>query len=640
MALERSKERSEMRERAPHAQRHTRAGAREIHCAFMTVPLRFHDISQVPVAMSAFWPPPAQASSAGFCCVHAMVPPPNSSSSAAAVASGIAAVGIWRLLAVAAPHVGALVVMLRTETDFGSRVGFLLAWGILNFLWIALLRRPALSGALSLTLVVILVLLSRLKHDIVQMTANFVDLMVIDRDTAAFLFTIFPNLRWSVIGAAFVTLPLMYALWWLDPFRIRRLPATATALAFLAALVGHAFTWPDEAWRGYYDDGYLSKFARSGVTAVSDFVNYGFMESDAVVAERLKVPLLDSCHPTGRRPHIIMIHDESSFDIRQAAGIKVPPGYGGHFNSFDGKARSFLAESNGGPSWFTEYNVLAGLSSRSFGRFSYFVTRIATGRVERGLPLALRRCGYSTISLYPAYGAFMSARSFQTTTGIQRFLDARDLGAKDVEPDSFFYDKALRLMSQQPPATPLFMFVYLGANHFPWETKFRADLTPSWRNPGNEPVVDEYLRRQTMSADDYGAFVARLKKQFPAEPFLIVRYGDHQPEFSPHVLDPDLDEAGVGKKLMNYDPRYYGTYYAIDAINFEPVKSPAVMDTVDAAYLPLVIQEAAGIPLDPSFEEQKKIMLRCKGLFYACKDGAEARRFNRLLIDAGIIKNL
>jgi hypothetical protein len=117
-----------------------------------------------------------------------MAPPPNSSSSAAAVAGGIASIGIWRLLAVAAPHVGALVVMLQTETDLGARVGFLLAWGILNFLWIALLRRPALSGALSLTLVVILVLLSRLKHDIVQMTANFVDLMVIDRDTAAFLF--------------------------------------------------------------------------------------------------------------------------------------------------------------------------------------------------------------------------------------------------------------------------------------------------------------------------------------------------------------------------------------------------------------------------------------------------------------------
>jgi hypothetical protein len=530
--------------------------------------------------------------------------------------------------------------MFATEVDFPARLCFLLSWGVLNFFWIALLRRPALSGALSLTLVVVLVLLSRLKHDIVQMTANFVDLMVIDRDTAAFLFTIFPNLRWSVISAMLITLPLMYALWWLDPFRIRRLPSVAIGLACLAALAGFSLGFPEEAWRGYFDDGYLSKFSRSGVIAVSDFLHHGFMESDSVTADHLKVPLIDACHPAGQRPNIILVHDESSFDIRQANDVKVPPGYGGHFKSFDGRERKFLAESNGGPSWFTEYNVLAGLSSRSFGRFAYFVTRIASSRVARGLPLALRRCGYDAVSLYPAFGAFMGARSFQLTTGVQQFYDAQDLGAEDVEPDSFFYDKALGLMSQRSPASPFFMFVYLAANHFPWETRFRPELTPAWRDPGNAPPIDEYLRRQAMSAQDYASFVASLTKRFPGKPFLIVRYGDHQPEFSPHLLDPDLDEAGIGKKLESYDPRYYATYYALDAVNFEPVKSPAIMDTIDGAYLPLVIQEAAGIPLDPSFAEQKEIMLRCQGVFYACKDGAEARRFNRMLIDAGLIRGL
>jgi len=52
------------------------------------------------------------------------------------------------------------------------------------------------------------------------------------------------------------------------------------------------------------------------------------------------------------------------------------------------------------------------------------------------------------------------------------------------------------------------------------------------------------------------------------------------------------------------------------------------------------VLEAAGIPLDPSFAEQKKILQRCAGLFYRCNGGAEARRFNRLLIDAGLIKGL
>jgi len=160
-----------------------------------------------------------------------MAPAPNPGPSTAVATTGLGLFGIVRLLAVAAPQLAALVLMLQTETDFGSRLCFAFSWGILNFVWIALLRRPALSGALSLTMVVVLVLLSRLKHDVAQMTVNFVDLMVIDRDSTAFLFTIFPNLRWSIIGAGLVTLPLMYALWWLDPFRIRRLPAAAACLA-------------------------------------------------------------------------------------------------------------------------------------------------------------------------------------------------------------------------------------------------------------------------------------------------------------------------------------------------------------------------------------------------------------------------
>lgn len=564
---------------------------------------------------------------------------PNQGPTATVSSATQTASGIIRLAAVAAPHVCAIALMLHTETDFGARLGFALAWGILNFFWLAVLRRPALSGALSLTMVIVLVLLSRLKHDVVQMTANFVDLMVIDRDSAAFLFTIFPHLQTSVAIAAILVVPLMYLLWWLDPFRIARLPALAGKLACLAVLTLYSLTWRDEAWRGYYDDGYLSKFARSGVTAVADFVAHGFMESDATADRKLAAPLLQACHPAGRRPNIVLIHDESSFDIRSAPGIKVPEGYGSHFKSYDGKARSFIAESNGGPSWFTEYNVLAGLSSRSFGRFAYFVTRIATGRVERGLPLALRACGYDTVSLYPAHGAFMSAQSFQTTAGINHFYDARALGAKDLEPDGFFYDKAVKLMPHET-TKPLFMFVYLAANHFPWETKLRPDLLPGFRAPGNTPVIDEYLRRQAMSVSDYQGFVAQLKKRFGDQPFLIIRYGDHQPEFSPHILDPALDEGGIGARLEAYDPRYYATYYAIDAINFEPVKSPAVMDRIDAAYLPLVVLEAAGIPLDPSFAEQKEIMLRCQGVFYGCRDGAEARRFNRMLIDAGLIQGL
>jgi hypothetical protein len=183
------------------------------------------------------------------------------------------------------------------------------------------------------------------------------------------------------------------------------------------------------------------------------------------------------------------------------------------------------------------------------------------------------------------------------------------------------------------------MFVYLTANHFPWWSVYRPDLTPNWTPLGNSAETDEYIRRQTVTANDYREFTERLKRDYPDESFLVLRFGDHQPAISQKLLEPGIDRASLAKRLMTADPRYFSTYYAIDGINYRPDLSSA-LETLDAAYLPIVLQEAAGVPLDPSFAEQKSIMLRCKGAFYACRKGAEARRFNRLLIDAGMIKGL
>ncbi len=141
-----------------------------------------------------------------------------------------------------------------------------------------------------------------------------------------------------------------------------------------------------------------------------------------------------------------------------------------------------------------------------------------------------------------------------------------------------------------------------------------------------------------MSARDYEAFVASLKKSYPDDAFLIVRFGDHTPAIAARLVEPGLSDAEIAERVMAYDPRYYTTYYSIDTINFKPVDLSSARDQLDAAYLPLVVQEAAGLPLDSSFAEQKKILQRCNGAFYLCHDGAEARRFNRLLVEAGLIK--
>jgi hypothetical protein len=143
-----------------------------------------------------------------------------------------------------------------------------------------------------------------------------------------------------------------------------------------------------------------------------------------------------------------------------------------------------------------------------------------------------------------------------------------------------------------------------------------------------------------MTAHDYQALLQQLAREFPTESFLIVRYGDHLPQFGPRILDPNLSDEALALRLEAADPRYRTTYYAIDAVNFTPVDLSSALDQLDAPYLPLLIQEAAGVPLGPSFLEQKKILKRCDGLFYGCAHGAEVRRFNRLLIEAGLVKGL
>jgi hypothetical protein len=547
------------------------------------------------------------------------------------------AIGLAVLTAI---HLVAFGILFWSEAEPAARAAFVLTWGLLNFSWLVLLRRPLISAALSLAIVVILVVLSLFKHSVLMMTATFVDVMLIDFATFLFFIKVNPGLVLNLTLAVALTIPVWVFLWRSEPFRVRRSHALLSGLVCLAALVALSLGVPTDREDEFLRHQYVSKFARSAAVAAVDLANGGVLEADAAVAGHVSLGTGAACEASRKLPHIVMVFDESSFDATMMPGVKVPPNYRERFRSSDGKTRGFVVEGAGGPSWYTEYNVLSGLSARSYGRFAESVTRLAAGRVTRGLPHALRKCGYSTYSLYSWFGAFVGARGFQTSAGIEHFLDAKQLRTGPADTDTFYYDHAARVIAEDPAHGPVFVFVYLAMNHFPWDFRYRPDLLPGWVNPGNPFEVDEYLRRQEMSAHDYAQFKEHLRREFPDQQFLMVRFGDHQPLFAKRFLDPTLDQAEVAARILRRDPRYFTTYYAVEGINFEPVDLSSALDTLDAPYLPLVVLEAAGVPLDPTFIEQKKILSRCRGLFYLCAGGAEARRFNRLLIDAGLIKGL
>src|SRR5215472_2363055 len=230
-----------------------------------------------------------------------------------------------RVALIALPHILALAVMVATESSMTAMAAFLLTWGIFNFVAIALTRRPLFAGLISLVL---------------MMTANFVDLMIIDTDTVSFLFTIFPGLKTAVTLAAAALVPLLICAWRFEAFRARRSVAVFSAIGCLGGLIALETHSPMQPFEAFYGGNLVSSFARSGVDAIAELMTHGLMRSDAVALKRLQ-PFADKCRPAAQPPHIILIHDESSFDIRMAPGIKVPRGYGAHFKSFDGEERNF-----------------------------------------------------------------------------------------------------------------------------------------------------------------------------------------------------------------------------------------------------------------------------------------------------------
>ena len=117
----------------------------------------------------------------------------------------------------------------------------------------------------------------------------------------------------------------------------------------MSALVGLSLSFPTELHEDFVGQDYVSKFARTGVEAIHEFSSHGYLDADASVAENLKAASA-TCHPSRRLPNIILLHDESSFDITAAPGIKVP----------DGLSRSFpiagwqSAQTSGGGHWRTK----------------------------------------------------------------------------------------------------------------------------------------------------------------------------------------------------------------------------------------------------------------------------------------------
>lgn len=344
---------------------------------------------------------------------------------------------------------------------------------------------------------------------------------------------------------------------------------------------------------------------------------------------------------TDAKPDILVIQHESVFDPR-LFGLPVEPHVADFLSPPDGRSGTLAVDIYGGGSWQSEFSLLTGLSSASFGRDAYFIQKRGAGRFRHTLPHALARLGYRTMMASSCRRRFLHYDIFYAAAGFRERLFSDDLPPPfDVDRfEAEFSDRdflgavldthAARVAGDRAPH---FVYALTNCNHGPHDRcrvpmdrssearRFAAAALP-------DPGYGEYYARLAETAATWRTLKRRLAAE--GRPMLVVHYGDHQP-----VLTRSI-ESRLG--LADDECRRFRTFYALEAINFTLATPPiCTRPVLDIAFLGTAALAAAGLPLDAISATRATLVDECGEAYFAAPSERK-RRFHRALVDLGMIE--
>jgi phosphoglycerol transferase MdoB-like AlkP superfamily enzyme len=342
-------------------------------------------------------------------------------------------------------------------------------------------------------------------------------------------------------------------------------------------------------------------------------------------------------------PDIIVIQHESVFDPR-IYGLPVEPTVEAFLSPRDGLHGTLNVDIFGGGSWQSEFSLLTGLSSASFGSNAYYLFKQGAGRFHNSLPHALAALGYRTMLASSCRRNFLSYDQFYRSIGIAERIFADDFPApfnvsqfEATNSDAIFLEAALaahRKGIADDPA-PRFLYALTNFNHGPHNRKLAAaGQFEEERAFAVSSLPDaqyaEYYARLAETASTWKRLKLELATNFPRRPALIVHYGDHQP-----VLANRIDRQ---LKLPTDARRAFRTFYAIEALYISADRLAAGPGAdLDIAFLGTVALQQAGLPLDPIFATRASLLDHCRDTYFA-SPSERKRRFHRTLVDLGMIE--
>jgi phosphoglycerol transferase MdoB-like AlkP superfamily enzyme len=541
----------------------------------------------------------------------------------------------------------ALVVALLLRhfwLDEGTLTNILFVAGVTAGIIAVLLlasRRILFAVGVAALIVGLIVTTSAAKQRIMNMVVHAYDLVfyLSSPSTLAYLWS--DQRRYVVaflVGLAVMS-ALAVLLFRADPSRIpRRWSAFALALAIIAAWAGAAAKGERRHMQFYFENLYVSSFYASWGETIEALMRGAILEASPKGAAASILAQAGKCQTGTKPPHIILIHAESVVQPSLFPTVRYDRSLDPYFQSDDKALHQLRVETYGGASWLTEFSILAGVSTHSFGGMRQFVQTFTQNRLKETLPQVLAGCGYRNVVFYPMLRNFVSNDRFYGSIGLKEIFDMKSQAAPTAqERDRFYFDNALNEIDRHLKTSrqPMFTYVQTMAAHWPYTFKYAPEENVPGGAPGTPPEMDEYLRRLSLTKIDFDHLMSELKKRFPGESFLVVHYGDHHPTATRTYLGFG-DETEAEDVTLTPDSPGFLTYFAARGINYQVPKLPP-FETLDVPYLGTSILEMAGLPLPPSHAERKRLMLACKGRYHTCQNREQILRFHRQLIDSGLI---
>ena len=530
----------------------------------------------------------------------------------------------------------------QDEGEFPNVVFTLGATAALGALVTLLTRRALFATVLVACLVTSIVAAAAAKSAAMNMVLHAYDLFFYlgSWSTVSYLWSDQRRYVLAALAGLLVAALATVRAYRLDGTRVaRRWSVVAFALSVLVAWCGAVNKGERRHMQFYSSDLFVSSFYASWGETLEALWRGALMEADPRAATAPPFTIPTRCKTAGRPPHIILIHQESVVQPSLFAGLSYDDTVDPFFRSADQTLHRLRVETYGGASWLTEFSLLAGVSTHSFGSMRQFVQTFMQKKLKDTLPQALERCDYRNVVFYPLLKNFVSNDRFYNSIGLREVFDSAAQEVKSAqERDRVYYNNAMAEMERhfKTSSRPLFTYIQTMSAHWPYDFTFEPQVHVPGGGPGTDPEMHEYLRRVSMAKMDYDYLLGELERRFPGERFLIVHYGDHHPMATRTLLGYKSDTEAEDVAL---DPESIGfiTYYAVQGVNYRVPALPPYQ-TLDVSYLGSVILELAGLPLSDSHRERMRLMALCQGRYYTCARRDEILRFHRRLIDSGVVE--